>query len=119
MIYSAYQFSVLNDPVSIANVARLHFNAPADEQLAGLQRILRGLVNGGARRDEELWIVDLAKLRWLWNWSSDVDSDEATFGAGVLGKVSRQTFEEEILKCLIETSCKCHVTCQFRLLSLT
>lgn len=105
IVCSAYQLSTLSFPISIVNVAKLHFFASHEEQLAVLQKILRGLSNGGTRRDEALWIEDRAKLMWLWNWGIDADDNEATSAAGVLGKIPRQEFEEEMLKCLVETSC--------------
>lgn len=112
IVYSAYQFAGLGHPISLANVAKLHFYASAEEQLALLQRILRGLSKSGARRDESQWVADRAKLMWLWNWGIDVDGDGydgegVGSGAGVLGKVKREEFEREMLACFVETSCTC------------
>ncbi|KAI6951258.1 secretory pathway Sec39, partial [Hortaea werneckii] len=42
MVYTAYQFSGLGHPISLVSVAKLHFYANAEEQLAVLTRILRG-----------------------------------------------------------------------------
>lgn len=106
ILYSAYQLAGLGHAISMVNVAKLHFYASADEQLALLQRILRHLTKTGARKEDTQWVSDRAKLLWLWNWGIDQDDDGATSGAGVLGKVSRQAFEEEMLKCFTETSCK-------------
>jgi hypothetical protein len=106
MVYSAYQFSGLGYPISLANVAKLHLYASKDEQLAALQKILRGLSRSGARKDETQWTADRAKLMWLWNWGIDSTDDEVANGPGVLGNIRREKFEEEMLKCFTETSCK-------------
>lgn len=106
IVYSAYQFSGMGYPISLARVTRLHFYASEDEQIAALQKMLHGLSNGGSKKDEAQWMSDRAKLMWLWNWGIDSDDEAATQGAGVLGKISREKFEEEMLKCFTETSCK-------------
>lgn len=112
IVYSAYQFAGMGHPMSLVNVAKLHFYASADEQLTVLKKILRGLSNGGARRDESQWNADRAKLMWLWNWGIDADGDGNDMscegaGAGVLGKVKKAEFEKEMLGVFVETSCKC------------
>ena len=106
MVYSAYQLSGLGHPMSLVSVAKLHFYASGDEQLVVLQQILRGLSKNGTRKDESQWTSDRARLIWLWNWGIDIDDEAATTGAGALGKIQRETFEEEMLKCFCETSCK-------------
>ncbi|KAK4548674.1 hypothetical protein LTR36_009585 [Oleoguttula mirabilis] len=106
MVYSAYQFAGLGHPLSLVSVAKLHFYAEGDEQLAVLRKILAGLAQGGGRRDEAEWTADRAKLLWLWNWgiaAEDAGTDQQ--GAGVLGKIDRREFEEEMLKGFVETSC--------------
>ena len=105
MVYSAYQFSGLGHPISLVNVAKLHFYASEQEQITVMQKILRGL-SSGARKDAAQWAADRAKIMWLWNWGIDVDDEAAANGAGVLGKIKRETFEEEMLKCFTESSCK-------------
>ena len=107
MVYSAYQLAGVGYAVSMVNVAKLHFYASADEQLAVLQKILRKFTASGTRKDDTQWTADRAKLMWLWNWGMESEEDEeTTTGAGVLGKIPRETFEEEMLKCFTETSCK-------------
>lgn len=106
MVYTAYQFSGLGHPISLVSVAKLHFYANAEEQLAVLTRILRGLSKSGARKDDAQWTSDRAKLMWLWNWGIDNDDSNAKNGAGVLGKIDKEDFEEEMLKVFVETSCK-------------
>ena len=111
IVYSAYQFAGLGHPISLVNVAKLHFYASAEEQLAVLKKILRTLSNSGARKDESQWTADRSKLMWLWNWGIDVDGDGNTeegegAGAGVLGKVKKENFEKEMLGVFVETSCK-------------
>lgn len=106
MVYSAYQFSGLGNPLSLVSVAKLHFYSSADEQLGVLTRILTGLGKSGARKDEAQWTSDRAKLIWLWNWGIDADDESAKIGAGVLGKVDREDFELEMLKVFVDTSCK-------------
>lgn len=105
ILYSAYQFSGLDHPISLVNVAKLHFYANAEEQLAVLQKILRWLVKDGARKDDAQWTSDRARLMWLWSWGIDDDDGDADGGAGVLGKITREQFEEEMLSRLLETSC--------------
>ncbi|RMY91109.1 hypothetical protein D0861_03263 [Hortaea werneckii] len=105
MVYTAYQFSGLGHPISLVSVAKLHFYANAEEQLAALTRILRGLSKSGARKDDAQWTSDRAKLMWLWNWGIDNDDPNAKNGAGVLGKIDKEDFEEEMLKVFVETSC--------------
>ncbi|KAI6847907.1 secretory pathway Sec39 [Hortaea werneckii] len=105
MVYTAYQFSGLGHPISLVSVAKLHFYANAEEQLAVLTRILRGLSKSGARKDDAQWTSDRAKLMWLWNWGIDNDDPNAKTGAGVLGKIDKEDFEEEMLKVFVETSC--------------
>ena len=106
MVYSAYQFSGLQHPMSLVNVAKLHFYATPDEQLAVLRKILHGLSKSGARKDESQWSADRAKLIWLWNWGIEADAADPDNGAGVLGNISKGDFEEEMLKVFTETSCK-------------
>lgn len=108
IVYSAYQFAGLGHPLSLVNVSKLLFYATADEQLEVLRTILRGRSKTGAiRKDDSQWESDRAKMLWLWNWGivDEVDGDQT--GAGVLGKVSKETFEDEMLKALVDTGCKC------------
>lgn len=106
MVYSAYQFSGLGYPLSLVNVAKLHFYASAQEQLDVLKKLLRHLTKSGSRKDDAQWVSDRAKLLWLWNWGIDTDTDSPDAGAGVLGKIPKDDFEEEMLKAFTETSCK-------------
>ncbi|KAM3419326.1 hypothetical protein BST61_g5260 [Cercospora zeina] len=105
MVYSAYQFSGLGYPLSLINVAKLHFYATGQEQLDVLRKILRALSRTGVRKDEAQWSSERAKLMWLWNWGIEADAAEPENGAGVLGKVSKGDFEEEMLKMFTEASC--------------
>lgn len=107
IVYSAYQFAGLKNAMSLVNVVKLHFYATLEEQLAILKKILRGLSNSGARRDEAQWNADRAKLMWLWNWGIDSGNPASGTGAGVLGKVKKEDFETQMLGVFIETSCTC------------
>nr|POE56224.1 hypothetical protein CFP56_69177 [Quercus suber] len=105
MVYSAYQFSGLGHAISPVSVAKLHFYATAEEQLDMLKKILRSLTEGDTRRDESQWTADRAKLMWLWNWGIDADDEGgATEGAGVLGKIERETFEAQMLETFVDAS---------------
>ena len=111
MVYSAYQLNGLSMPMSLGAVARLHFYATSADQLALLRKMLKSISQGGRRRDESQWAAERARLMWLWNWGMDSEQQaehetEGT-GVGVLGKIERTVFEEEMLKCFIDTSCKC------------
>lgn len=106
MVYSAYQFSGLGYPLSLINVAKLHFYSTSDEQLVVLRKILHGLGQSGARKDDAQWTADRAKLLWLWNWGIEIDEDHPSEGPGVLGKVDKNVFEEEMLKTFVDSSCK-------------
>ncbi|GAB7358020.1 hypothetical protein MBLNU230_g0185t1 [Neophaeotheca triangularis] len=107
IVYSAYQFNGLGHPSSLVGVAKLQFYSTAEEQLATLKKMLRSVAGSGAnnRRDESQWIADRAKLLWLWNWGIDTNDETARNGAGVLGKIDREDFEEEMLKVFVDTSC--------------
>ncbi|KAF2772970.1 secretory pathway Sec39 [Teratosphaeria nubilosa] len=105
IVYSAYQLSGLGHPVSLVNVAKLQFYANADEQLEVLRKILRLLAGSGAKRDETQWSSDRAKLMWLWNWGIDQEGESVDEGPGVLGKIRREGFEEEMLRAFTETAC--------------
>ncbi|CAK1355080.1 unnamed protein product [Cercospora beticola] len=105
IVYSAYQFSGLGHPLSLINVAKLHFYATGQEQLDVLRKILHSLSRPGVRKDESQWTSERAKLIWLWNWGIDADAAEPENGAGVLGKITKGDFEEEMLKVFTETSC--------------
>ncbi|KAK3726071.1 hypothetical protein LTR37_000219 [Vermiconidia calcicola] len=104
VVYSAYQLAGLGYPISLVNVAKLHSSVSADEPLSVLQKILHGLLKRQANKDEVAWASDRSKLIWLWNWGIDTDDENATKGAGVLGKIPRDKFEEEMLKCFTEAS---------------
>ncbi len=106
MVYSAYQFAGLSHPISLVNVAKLHFYSSAEDQLAVLSKILR-IVAKGTRKDDAHWSADRAKLMWLWNWGIDSHDNKATSGAGVLGKIDRADFEEAMLRCFTESSSMC------------
>ncbi|WPG98478.1 secretory pathway Sec39 [Acrodontium crateriforme] len=105
MVYSAYQLEGLGHPLSLVNVAKLHFYTSSADQVEVLRKILRGLSKSGARKDESQWEADRAKLIWLWNWGIDIEDETATTGAGVLGKVEKLVFEEELLKVFTDTAC--------------
>lgn len=105
LVYSAYQLAGLNYSVSIVNVAKLRFYSTEHEQLALLHKILHGLSEKG-KRDEQQWISDRGKLLWLWNWAIDPEKG-ASRGAGVFGSVSRDAFETEIVKALLQTGSMC------------
>ncbi|SMY19481.1 unnamed protein product [Zymoseptoria tritici ST99CH_1A5] len=107
MVYSAYQFSGLGHPISLVNVAKLHFYADADEQMEVLRKMLRSASKSGARKDPSQWESDHAKLLWLWNWGikPGPNEPEEKEGAGVLGKIQKDDFEDEMLRAFVETSC--------------
>ena len=113
IVYTAYQFSSLGYPISLVKVAKLQFYASADEELGVLQKLLHGVSKSGVRKDESQLTADRAKLMWLWNWGIDADDENATQGAGTLGKIQREVFEQEMLKCFTETSCMCYVHLPF------
>jgi hypothetical protein len=96
----------LGNPIALVNVAKLHFYAEADEQLEVLRKILRSASKAGARKSANQWESDRAKLLWLWNWGIEPESEESDDGSGVLGKIRRDDFEDEMLRVFIETSCK-------------
>jgi len=104
IVYSAYQFSGLEHPLSMVSVAKLHFYATPEEQLEVFKKILHHLSRGGARKDDTQWTADRAKLLWLWNWGIETDTNSPDEGAGVLGKIRRTDFEEEMLKVFTESS---------------
>ncbi|KAK5109192.1 hypothetical protein LTR62_007277 [Meristemomyces frigidus] len=105
-VYSAYQFDGLGNPISIVHCAKLHFYATADEQLAMLQKILKNLASrAGRTKDDTQWTAEREKLIWLWNWGIDADDPNVEEGAGVLGKINRKAFEEEMLKVFVECGC--------------
>lgn len=108
MVYSAYQFAGLGHPLSLVGVAKMLFYATVEEQTEVLRAILRGLTKSGARKDDSQWVADRAKLQWLWNWGIG-DSDDDHEGAGALGKIRKDDFEDELLKSFTETSCKCAI----------
>ncbi|KAK4554809.1 hypothetical protein LTR86_007957 [Recurvomyces mirabilis] len=106
LVYSAYQFDGLGYPIAIVKVAKIQFYDTHEEQLALLQKILKGLATqNGGKRDEAQWTADREKLMWLWNWGIESDAANAEEGAGVLGRVKRKVFEEEMLKVFTETGC--------------
>lgn len=105
LVYSAYQLAGLGVRMSIAHVTRLKFYGGAGEQLVCLKTILSGLAKKG-KRDDNTWVADRAKLMWLWSWGIDPDDENAIHGAGCLGSIDKEDFEEEMLKVFTETSCK-------------
>lgn len=120
MVYSAYQFAGLGHAISLVNAAKLHLYASADEQLGVLKKMLKHLTGTGARKDESQWSADRAKLMWLWNWGIDVeDKGEQTEGAGVLGKIKKQTFETEMLEAFVDSNGECclSLSCVHKLVS--
>ncbi|KAK0964946.1 hypothetical protein LTR91_018208 [Friedmanniomyces endolithicus] len=106
LVYSTYQLAGLGLSLSLIDVAKLLFYASAEEQLAVLQKVLHGLTEHGSRKDEAEWDAQRKKLMWLWNWGIDVDDEQAQTGAGVLGRIKRELFEEEMLKVFIDTGCR-------------
>ena len=107
VVYSAYQLAGLGYPISMVHVIKLHFYQSPDEQLALLQKVLRKLSQSGARKDDAQWTAEREKLLWLWNWGIEQeDGGDSETGAGVLGKIPRERFEEEMLKVFIETGSK-------------
>ena len=106
LIYSAFHFSGLGYPIALVNVAKLHFFATPDDQLQVLRRILHGLSKSGTRKDEGQLATDRRKLLWLWSWGVDSNSHNISTGHGVLGKIDKGLFEEELLKVFLETNCK-------------
>jgi protein transport protein SEC39 len=105
IVYSAYQLLGLGYETSLVNVAKMLFYGTAESQLAVLTKILKGLGKNGKRSEGE-WNADRAKLVWLWNWGIDAEDSSAKNGAGVLGKVEKEDFEEEMLGVFTETSCE-------------
>ncbi|KAK5731901.1 hypothetical protein LTR17_010976 [Elasticomyces elasticus] len=104
MVYSTYQLSGLGHETALVEVAKMKLYASADEQLALLQKVLHGLADHNSRKDEAEWNAQRKKLLWLWNWGINDEDQDAHTGAGVLGKVKRETFEEEMLKVFVDTS---------------
>ncbi|TKA78208.1 hypothetical protein B0A55_03765 [Friedmanniomyces simplex] len=102
VMYSTYQLAGLELEIALIDVAKLLFHASAEEQLAVLQKVLHGLTDHGTRKDEAEWDAQRKKLTWLWNWGINVDDEHAQTGAGVLGRVNRKVFEEEMLKVFVD-----------------
>lgn len=103
-VYSAYQLQGLGYNSSLLELAKMQFYGTADDQMAVLQQILRGLTRLG-KKDEADWTAYRAKLLWLWNWGIDADDLNARNGPGVLGKIDKEDFESEMLKVFTETGC--------------
>ncbi|KAK0800605.1 hypothetical protein LTR91_013583 [Friedmanniomyces endolithicus] len=106
LVYSTYQLAGLGLNLALIDVAKLLFYASAEEQLAVLQKVLHGLTEHSSRKDEAEWDAQRKKLMWIWNWGIDVDDEQAQTGAGVLGRIKRELFEEEMLKVFIDTGCR-------------
>lgn len=104
LVYTAYQLAGLGHSISIVNVAKLRFFSDEDEQLVLLQKILHTLTSKG-KRDEQQWQFDYHKLMWLWNWNIDI-TEGALKGAGIFGKIDRDTIEKELLKVIVASGCK-------------
>ncbi|KAK3117366.1 hypothetical protein LTR53_001356 [Teratosphaeriaceae sp. CCFEE 6253] len=105
MVYSAYQLSSLGHDVALVAVVKLRLYATADEQLTLLQKVLHGLTEHGAPKDDAEWDAQRKKLMWLWNWGIDAEDEQAATGAGVFGQVKREVFEEEMLKVFVNSGC--------------
>jgi len=104
-VYSAYQLLGLGYDSSLLELAKMQFYGTADDQMAVLQQVLRGLTRLG-KKDEADWTACRGKLLWLWNWGIDSDDLNAKNGPGVLGKIDKEDFESEMLKTFTETGCK-------------
>ncbi|KAK4953504.1 hypothetical protein LTR66_013631 [Elasticomyces elasticus] len=102
-VYSAYLLAGLGQPISITSVAKLRFYTSEDEQLAMLQKVLKGLEKKG-KRDESQWAADRNKLLWLWNWGISAEEEDAQKGAGCLGGVAKDVFEKELLRVFVDNS---------------
>ncbi|OQO03333.1 hypothetical protein B0A48_11589 [Cryoendolithus antarcticus] len=104
IVYTAYQLLGLGNPMSLVGVAKLQFYGTAENQMTVLKRILQTCTKNG-KGDEAQSTSDRAKLIWLWNWGIATEDTAATTGAGVLGKIEKAAFEDEILKVYLDTSC--------------
>ena len=99
--YSAYQLADYGINISVVNVAKLRLYSTAEEQLSMFRRIMHSFTSG-PRKDEQQLQLARSTLIWLWDWG--IDPDGAERGAGVFGKIERDTIEEELLKAFVSNS---------------
>jgi hypothetical protein len=107
MVYSAYQLCNLGLPSSLAKVAKLAFTGTTEEQMEMLRSILRKVKHSTDGQGDTRVAADRAKLLWLWNWGIKLDDDLSDQGLGILGRIPREKFEQEMLKTFVETNSKC------------
>ncbi|KAH7070726.1 Sec39 domain-containing protein [Paraphoma chrysanthemicola] len=101
ILFSAYNLSSLEHPISIREVAKMSLRDDRPEQLSLLQKILYKL--GSSRKEDERWVNARQMLLWLWNWGTQSHDDDRR-AQGLFGMLERSTVETEILKALIESS---------------
>jgi hypothetical protein len=117
MVYSAYQLCSLGLPSSLAKVAKLSFTGTAEEQTETLKTILRKIKPAADGQDDGRMASDRAKLLWLWNWGIKLEDDITDQGLGILGRIPRERFEQEMLKTFVDTNSKSMLLLPLRLAS--
>ena len=110
LLLSASTLISLGAPFSVMRVAELHFAGSAEVQRVELQRVIRNIVSGPKKTDEE-WSRVRISLLWLWSWDIDSSNQASTDGAkakqgmGVFGKVEKVFLETEVLRAFLIGAC--------------
>jgi len=110
LMLSASSLISLGAPFSVMRVAELHFSGNVEVQQIELQRVIRNIVSGPKKNDEE-WSTIRTSLLWLWGWGKEglIQTSAgrvlARQGLGVFGKVEKVFLETEVLRAFLIGGC--------------
>lgn len=107
LILSAFLLTRTGIPCTVRRAGDLVFLGDQKEQKGELTRLIRTLSAHTSKNDDNYWVSARKEILWLHSWGGE-DTTHPT--RGVLGTISREHIEIEILKALLSNGRTCCFT---------
>ncbi|PHH84214.1 hypothetical protein CDD83_2303 [Cordyceps sp. RAO-2017] len=104
LITSALVLSRLGMPYTVRKVGDLAFAQDDLEQKAEVAKLLHAISSSAHQDHDEHWIKCRRDILWLRDWGRTTNPATATTATAVLGAVSKEFLESELLKALLSRS---------------
>ncbi len=102
LVLSAFLLTRAGSPCTVRRAGELAILQIERDQKAEATKLMHSIGDNGPKSDDKYWIRMRNEIMWLRDWGADEDVDEpGRVCSGVLGQVSKEFLEVEILKTLL------------------
>lgn len=106
LVLSAFVTTRLGVPWTVRKAGQLAFVQDQREQKVEVSKLIRAIPNHASRNDDDYWTRVRREMLWLHGWGGKSVARSDAGVRGVLGMVSREYIEAELLKTLLLNSRK-------------